>query len=61
MHEFLVAIALAFVLEGLLYAAFPAFMKRTLATILQSPEAQIRVIGLTTAIFGIIFLFVLKS
>jgi uncharacterized protein YjeT (DUF2065 family) len=61
MHEFLVAVTLALVLEGLLYAAFPAFMKRTLETILQSPESQIRVIGLTTAIIVIILLFLLKS
>lgn len=61
MHEFFVAITLALVLEGLLYAAFPAFMKRTLATILLSPESQIRVIGLTTAVIGIIILFWLKS
>jgi uncharacterized protein YjeT (DUF2065 family) len=61
MHEFLVAVTLALVLEGLLYAAFPAFMKRTLETILQSPESQIRVIGLTTAIIVFILLFLLKS
>ena len=60
MQDFFVALALALVLEGLLYAAFPRFMKRTIETILQSPEAQIRVIGLTTAIFGFIVLVWLK-
>ena len=60
MHDFFVALALALVLEGLLYAAFPTFMKRAIETILQSPEAQIRVIGLTTAIIGLIVLVWLK-
>ena len=60
MQDFFVALALALVLEGLLYAAFPAFMKRTIETILNSPEAQIRVIGLTTAIIGLIVLIWLK-
>lgn len=60
MHDFFVALALALVLEGLLYAAFPTFMKRVIETILQSPEAQIRVIGLTTAIIGLIVLVWLK-
>jgi len=61
MRDFFVAIALAIILEGLLYAAFPVFMKKTIQTILESPEAQIRVIGLTTAVIGFIVLFWLRS
>ncbi|MEE9312962.1 MAG: DUF2065 domain-containing protein [Planctomycetota bacterium] len=61
MQEFFIALALALVLEGLLYAAFPAFMKRTIESILASPDAQIRVIGITTAIIGLIVLFWLRS
>jgi len=61
MQDLFVALALAMVLEGLLYAAFPVFMKKMVASILQSPDAQIRVIGLTTAILGLIVLFWLRQ
>lgn len=61
MQDLFVALALALVLEGLLYAAFPVFMKKTTASILQSSDGQIRVIGLTTAVLGLIVLFWLRS
>lgn len=61
MRDFFVAIALALTLEGLLYAAFPIFMKKMIASVLQSPEAQIRVIGITTAVIGLIMLFWLRQ
>ncbi|MFT6658625.1 DUF2065 domain-containing protein [Maritalea sp.] len=61
MQDLFVALALALVVEGLLYAAFPVFMKKMIASVLLSPDAQIRVIGITTATIGLIILFWLRQ
>ncbi|AVX03989.1 DUF2065 domain-containing protein [Maritalea myrionectae] len=61
MKDLFIALALAMCLEGLLYAAFPQQMKRAIALMLATPEAQIRVIGLTTAIIGFIVVFWLRA
>jgi len=55
------ALALAVVLEGLLYAAFPEQMKRALVSLLETPNSKLRVVALTFAALGLIVLFVLKS
>jgi uncharacterized protein len=59
--ELFSALLLAIVLEGLLYAAFPVEMKRAIELVLNSPNAQIRVIGLVTAAVALIVLFWVRS
>lgn len=56
MSDLLAALALAVVLEGLLYAAFPEQMKRAIARVLETPESQIRWMALTMAALGLILL-----
>ena len=45
MTQFIVAIGLVLVIEGLLFAAFPGFARRLAATALESPEMSLRVAG----------------
>jgi len=40
MIEFFTALGLAFVIEGIIYAAFPDFMKRMMVQILSLPAQQ---------------------
>lgn len=61
MIAFFNALALAIVLEGLLYAAFPELMKRAIKQILEAPDSTIRVVALTTAALGLMVLFVLHA
>ncbi len=61
MNDLFSALALAVVLEGLLYAAFPEQMKRALVSLLETPNSKLRVVALTFAALGLIVLFVLKS
>lgn len=61
MTLFLTALALAVVMEGLLYAAFPNQMKAALARLLDTPESTIRVVALTSAAGGLIVLFLLRG
>ncbi len=61
MNDLFSALALAMVLEGLLYAAFPEQMKRALVSLLETPNSKLRVVALTFAALGLIVLFILKS
>lgn len=61
MTTFISALALAFVLEGLLYAAFPEQMKRALASLLDTPSSKIRVVALTSAALGLIVLYLVQG
>lgn len=51
--DLLAALGLAIAIEGLLYAAFPDGMKRMMATMLQTPGAQLRIAGLIAALVGV--------
>ncbi|MBU1174677.1 MAG: DUF2065 domain-containing protein [Alphaproteobacteria bacterium] len=61
MTIFFTALALAVVIEGLLYAAFPQLMKRALLMVLEAPVSTIRAIALTSAAIGLMILYVLQA
>lgn len=46
------ALMLMLVIEGVIYAAFPAQMKRLMSFVLGLPDPQVRQIGLGLAAFG---------
>jgi len=53
------AVALMLVFEGVLYALFPAGMKRILAEVMRAPESVIRNAGMIVAAIGFAILYVL--
>ena len=61
MTEFLVAIGLVFVIEGLLFAAFPSAAKRLAATAIESPETSLRVAGIISAVIGLALIWVVRG
>ena len=61
MSELFTALALAIVLEGIAYAAFPEQMKRALAVLLETPNSTIRVVALTSAAAGLIVLYLIRG
>ncbi len=61
MNDFLAALALVLVIEGILYAAFPEQMKRALAQMLQIPSAQLRSFALVMAALGLVALWFIRS
>lgn len=61
MTDFFAALALAVVIEGLAYAAFPAQMKKALAAILSLPASTIRAVALTCAGAGLVLLWFLRG
>lgn len=52
------AIALVFIIEGLLPFVFPRVWRQTMAEMIQLDDRKLRLIGLGSMIFGLILLFV---
>ena len=54
MGDFLAAFGLVFVIEGLIFAAFPGHAKRAMVSVLETPEHLLRLIGLGSALVGVV-------
>ena len=61
MPELIVAIGLVFVIEGLVFAAFPAAAKRLAAAALESPENSLRIAGIVSAVFGVVLIWLVRG
>lgn len=61
MIEFLAALGLVFVIEGLVFAAFPAHAKRAMLSVLETPEATLRVVGIGSAVIGIVLVWLARG
>lgn len=61
MSDLFAALALAVVIEGLLYAAFPEQMKRMMAQVLTTPSGQLRIVALVMAAIGLGLLALVRS
>jgi uncharacterized protein YjeT (DUF2065 family) len=61
MEDFLAALGLVFVIEGLVFAAFPAQAKRAIASVMETPEGSLRLIGLGSAVVGLIVVWLVRG
>ena len=61
MPDFLVALGLVFAIEGLLFAAFPGPSKRAMAHILETPDALLRMVGIASALLGILLIWLVRG
>jgi uncharacterized protein len=61
MSAFLAAIALVFVIEGLIFAAFPEAAKRAVTVMTQTPDQGLRLVGLLSAAFGLALLWLVRG
>ena len=61
MADFLAALGLVFVIEGLVFAAFPEQGKRAMASVMQTPETTLRAIGIGSAVAGLIQVWLVRS
>jgi uncharacterized protein YjeT (DUF2065 family) len=61
MSDFLAALGLVFVIEGLIFAAFPAHAKKAVESVLNTPSATLRLIGLGSAVVGILIVWMARS
>jgi uncharacterized protein YjeT (DUF2065 family) len=61
MRDFLVAIGLVLVIEGLIFAAIPGFAKRLAASALEAPEAAMRIAGVASAVLGVLIVWLIRG
>ena len=61
MSDFLVAIGLVFVIEGLIYGGFPSLARRLAAQVLVMPENMLRVVGLAAIAPGVALVWLARA
>lgn len=61
MSDFLAALGLVFVIEGLIFAALPAQAKRAMASVLETPDQSLRVIGIGSAVVGLVLVWLMRG
>jgi uncharacterized protein YjeT (DUF2065 family) len=61
MTDFLAALGLVFVIEGLVFAAFPGPAKRAMASVMETPEPYLRAIGIGSAVVGLILVWLVRG
>ena len=60
MTDFLVALALIFVIEGAVYALFPDGMKRMMEQVIPLPSSVLRSVGLGAAGLGVAAIWLIR-
>jgi hypothetical protein len=61
MTDFIAALGLVLVIEGLVFAAFPAASKRAVALMLETPESQLRAVGVGSAVLGVLIVWLARG
>jgi uncharacterized protein YjeT (DUF2065 family) len=61
MSDFLAAFGLVFVIEGLIFAAFPDAAKRAMTSVLETPDISLRLIGIGSALVGLIVVWLVRG
>jgi uncharacterized protein len=60
-QDFVVALGLVFVIEGLVFAAFPETARRAVVAITETPEHVLRLVGIGSAIGGLILIWFMRG
>jgi uncharacterized protein len=50
-----------FVIEGLIFAAFPEAAKRAMTSVLETPDVSVRLIGVGSAVVGLIIVWLARG
>jgi uncharacterized protein YjeT (DUF2065 family) len=61
MKDFIVALGLVFVIEGLIFAASPAAAKKAMAHVLETPDGPLRVVGVVSAVLGVVLVWLVRG
>jgi hypothetical protein len=61
MADFIAALGLVLVIEGLVFAAFPAASKRAMALMLETAESQLRAVGVVSAVLGVLVVWLARG
>jgi uncharacterized protein YjeT (DUF2065 family) len=58
--DFLIGVGVLLVLEGLMFAASPAWMRKAMKSALATPESLLRIIGIGSAIAGLVLIWLVR-
>jgi uncharacterized protein YjeT (DUF2065 family) len=58
--DFLIGVGILFVIEGLMFAASPAWMRRAMKSALATPDNILRGVGIGSAVAGLILIWVVR-
>jgi uncharacterized protein YjeT (DUF2065 family) len=61
MSDFIAALGLFFALEGLVLAAFPDGAKRMMKSVLATPNGQLRLAGVISAVIGVLIVWLVRG
>ena len=61
MSDFIVALGLVLVIEGILFAGFPGGVKRAVSATLQTPDNVLRLAGLVSALIGLVVVWLVRG
>jgi uncharacterized protein len=59
--DFLTALGLVLVIEGVLYALFPGTMRRMMALMITQPPVAVRAAGLAGAALGVVIVWLVRG
>lgn len=59
--DLMVAIGLLFAIEGILFAAFPAVVKRAMAHVVEIPDGPLRLVGIISAVVGVLLVWLVRG
>jgi uncharacterized protein len=58
--DFLIGVGILFVLEGVMFAAVPVWLKRAMKSALAAPDSVLRAAGIGSAVAGLILIWVVR-
>jgi len=58
--DFLIGLGILFFLEGLLFAASPTWMRRAMKSAMETPDNILRVVGIGSAVVGLILIWIVR-
>jgi uncharacterized protein len=61
MSDFLAALGLFFVIEGVFLAAFPIGAKRAMSAVLEMPDGPLRIAGIVSAVVGVLIVWLVRG
>ena len=61
MSDFLVALGLVFVIEGLIFAASPGAAKNAMAHVMETADGPLRVVGIVSAVVGLVLVWLVRG
>jgi uncharacterized protein YjeT (DUF2065 family) len=61
MTDFLVALGLVFVIEGLVFAVAPGAAKRAMVSVFETPDSTLRAVGILSAAVGVLIVWLVRG